>query len=171
LAHRDGSHIVCDAGESLNHADVDLPLMKTRFLATLFACTLALVAGAAESSTKLDGTWQPTQAELGGQSMPSALLASITLTLRGGSYEVVVVTAKGRSPDKGTVVYDETTKPKGMTITGVEGPNAGKTFPAIYELEGDTLRICYDLSGAGRPDEFKSPPRTKLYLVTYHRSK
>ena len=35
-----------------------------------------------------------------------------------------------------------------MTITGTEGPNRGKTFPAIYELKDDTLRICDDLSGA-----------------------
>ena len=45
-----------------------------------------------------------------------------------------------------------------MTITGTEGPNHGRTFPAIYELKGDTLRICYDLSGAKRPTEFKSIP-------------
>ena len=81
------------------------------------------------------------------------------------------MTEKGRSSDKGTVVFDEATKPKGMTVTGVAGPNAGKTFPAIYEIDGDSLRICYDLSGAKRPDEFKSSPGTELYLVTYHRTK
>ena len=47
----------------------------------------------------------------------------------------------------------------------------GKTFTAIYELNGDTLRICYDLSGAKRPAEFKSAPATRLYLVTYQRVK
>jgi uncharacterized protein (TIGR03067 family) len=58
-----------------------------------------------------------------------------------------------------------------MTITGTGGPNVGKTFPAIYEIKGDTLRICYDLSGAQRPTEFKSVAGTKLYLVTYTRKK
>jgi uncharacterized protein (TIGR03067 family) len=145
--------------------------MKTRFFAVLSAGTLAVVAVAAESSTKLDGVWKPAQAELGGQPMPPPVLASITLTLRGANYEVVVMTEKGISPDKGRVVFDEAAKPMGMTVTGVEGPNAGKSFPAIYELDGDRLRICYDLSGAKRPTEFKSPPGTKLYLVTYHRAK
>jgi len=56
-----------------------------------------------------------------------------------------------------------------MAITGTEGPNSGRTFPAIYELEGDTLRICYDLSGVKRPTEFKSIAGTRLYLVTYVR--
>ena len=58
-----------------------------------------------------------------------------------------------------------------MTVTGTNGPNQGKTFPCIYELKGDTLRICYDLSGAKRPTEFKSVADTKLYLVTYSRKK
>jgi uncharacterized protein (TIGR03067 family) len=58
-----------------------------------------------------------------------------------------------------------------MTITGTAGPNSGKTFPAIYELKGDTLRICYDLSSAKRPTEFKSIAGTRLYLVTYNRKK
>jgi uncharacterized protein (TIGR03067 family) len=55
----------------------------------------------------------------------------------------------------------------GMTVTGTEGPNKGKTFPAIYEIEGDTLRICYDLSGEKRPTKFETVAGTKLYLVTY----
>jgi hypothetical protein len=42
-------------------------------------------------------------------------------------------------------------------------------FPAIYELDGDTLRICYDLSRTKRPAEFKTLPATQLYLVTYER--
>ena len=54
---------------------------------------------------------------------------------------------------------------------GVKGPNKGKTFPAIYELAGDTLRVCYDLSGKKRPTEFKTKADTKLYLVTYKRKK
>ena len=60
--------------------------------------------------------------------------------------------------------------PKGMTVKGSEGPNKGKSFPAIYELSGDTLRICYDLSGTKRPTEFKSTAGTKLYVVTYKRN-
>jgi uncharacterized protein (TIGR03067 family) len=99
--------------------------------------------------------------------MTDAALKSISLKLNNGKYEVSV----GGAPDKGTYTLDSTSKPKSMTITGTEGPNQGKTFPAIYELKGDTLRICYDLSGAKRPSEFKSIAGTRLYLVTYNRKK
>ena len=56
-----------------------------------------------------------------------------------------------------------------MTVNGIEGPNKGKSFPAICELSGDTLRICYDLSGTNRRTEFNSNAGTKLYVVTDQR--
>jgi uncharacterized protein (TIGR03067 family) len=99
--------------------------------------------------------------------MPDAVLKTISLKIDNGKYEVLV----GEQPDRGTYTLDSTTKPKSMTITGTDGPNIGKTFPAIYELKGDTLHVCYDLSGAKHPTEFKSVAGTMLYLVTYNRKK
>jgi hypothetical protein len=49
--------------------------------------------------------------------------------------------------------------------------NKGKIILAIYELKGDTLRVCYDLSGKARPSEFKAKPDTPLFLVNYKREK
>lgn len=42
---------------------------------------------------------------------------------------------------------------------------------AIYELDDDMLKICYDLSGKSRPTEFKTSEGTQLFLVTYKREK
>jgi uncharacterized protein (TIGR03067 family) len=120
-----------------------------------------------DDAKALQGTWLPSKAELSGQPMTEAVLKSISLKLENGRYEVFV----GGQPDKGTYTLDSSSKPKGMVITGTDGPNLGKTYPAIYELTGDTLRICYDLSGAKRPAEFKSIAGTQLYLVTYSRKK
>jgi hypothetical protein len=66
---------------------------------------------------------------------------------------------------------DTSADPKTMDIKGVEGPNKGKTCLAIYELKDDKLTICYDLSGESRPTEFKTQPKTQLFLVTYEREK
>jgi len=127
----------------------------------------AFAADSLGDAKAVQGNWKPVKAELAGQPMTDAVLKSISLQLDNGKYEVLV----GEGPDRGTYAIDATSKPKSMTITGIEGPNKGKTFPAIYELKGDTLRICYDLSGAKRPTEFKSPVGTKLYLGTYNRKK
>ena len=127
----------------------------------------AFGADAPADAKAVQGNWKPAKAELAGNPMTEAVLQSISLKLDNGKYEVLV----GDQPDKGTYTLDSATKPKRMTITGTDGPNHGKTFPAIYELTGDTLRICYDLSGAKRPTEFKSIAGTRLYLVTYNRRK
>jgi len=135
------------------------------FCVTL-AASLTLFAGDASGDSKLlQGKWVPAAAQLGGQPMNEATLKTISMKLDNGKYQVLV----GEYPDRGTYTIDTTTKPKSITVVGTEGPNQGKTFPAIYELKDDTLRICYDLSGAKRPEEFKSVAGTKLYLVTYKR--
>jgi uncharacterized protein (TIGR03067 family) len=126
--------------------------------------SLALLADDKDSKS-LQGKWVPVTAQLGGQPMQDAILKTISMKLENGKYEVLV----GEHPDRGTYTMDTTTNPKSITVVGTEGPNQGKTFPAIYELKDDTLRICYDLSGDKRPTEFKSTAGTKLYLVTYKR--
>ena len=154
-------------------------MYKFRFVAIRTAmnplfCCLALAgvimtgrAADQSDAAKIQGNWTPVKAELGGQPMPDVVLKTISLSLDKGKYEVFV----GGNPDRGTYTIDSSTKPKSMSIIGTEGPNNGKTFPAIYELNGETLRICYDLSGKQLPAEFKSLPGTRLYLVTYNRKK
>ena len=119
---------------------------------------LALLLG-----DELNGTWKPVEVELGGVKLPEAAFAAWRLELDKGKYAL-----KGaESPDSGTYAVDAAKKPATMDVTGVDGPNKGKTYPCIYELKGDTLRICYDLSGKKRPSEFRTEKQTKLYLVTY----
>ncbi len=118
-----------------------------------------------DDAKAVQGNWKPAAAELAGRPMPDAVLKSISLKLDNGTYEVFV----GEEPDRGTYMLDFAATPRGMTITGTDGPNKGRIFPAIYELKGDTLRICYDLSGTKHPTEFKSIAGTRLYLVTYTR--
>ena len=132
---------------------------------TVGASLNVFAADSPDDGKAVQGKWKPTKAELAGQPMADAVLKVISLKLENGKYEVFV----GDEPDRGTYTVDSTTQPKSMTVTGTDGVNRGKTFPAIYELKGDTLRICYDLSGAKRPTEFKSTAGTKLYLVTYNR--
>jgi uncharacterized protein (TIGR03067 family) len=135
-------------------------------LGVLSACGGPAKTAAVEKS-KFDGTWAIESAELGGQVMPAEFNKTTSMTLSGDQYVVTV----GQSPDRGTFRVDESKSPKTMDITGTEGPNKGKTIQAIYELTGDKLRVCYDLSGGNRPTEFASKPDSQLCLVTYHRGK
>lgn len=143
--------------------------MKSLFcLCLAFAASLtAFATDPPDDAKAVQGKWKLVSAELAGQPMGDEFLKITSLKMENGKYEVFV----GDEPDRGTYTLDSAARPKGMTITGTDGPNHGRTFPAIYELKGDTLRICYDLSGAKRPSEFKTIAGTRLYLVTYHRKK
>lgn len=115
----------------------------------------------------MDGSWTLTSGEVGGTKFPDEVLKSLTLVLKGE--KSTLKTPNG--DDIGRVKLDPTKKPKELDVTGVEGPNKGKTFLAIYELDGDTLTVCYDLDGKTRPTEFKSASGTKLFLAVYKRKK
>ncbi|MFT3880498.1 MAG: TIGR03067 domain-containing protein [Gemmatales bacterium] len=106
-------------------------------------------------------------AEMAGKPFPEQLVKTMSLTMKDGHYTVMV----GQGKDEGTVKLDSSKTPKTMDITGTDGPNKGKTMLAIYKLDGDSLSICYDLSGKAYPTEFKTKPDTKLFLVEYKRDK
>ena len=136
----------------------------------LAALSLTLSVSATEQgkdNLDIQGTWLPTKAELGGQAMTEDFLKSTVLKMEHGKYEVTVAGA----PDKGVYTISAKQKPKTLDISGTEGPNVGRKIPAIYELDGDTLRICYGLGDSARPTEFKTAPGTKYFLVTYQRKK
>ncbi len=115
----------------------------------------------------LQGTWLPSSAELAGQPFPDEVRKTIKLVIKDDKYTVTV----GEAVDRGTVKRMPSATPRAMDITGTEGPNKGKTILAIYERKGDTLRVCYDLSGKKRPTAFKTEAGTQLFLVEYKRQK
>jgi uncharacterized protein (TIGR03067 family) len=140
-------------------------MKRLMFIGLIAAAVANLSAAAASDNQSLEGEWIPAKAELGGKAMPETVLKTISLKLSAGTYDV----SAGGEPDKGTYEIDSTTTPKSMIIKGTAGPNKGRTIPAIYEMEGKTLRICYDLSGKQRPKDFKSIAGTRLYLISYQR--
>jgi hypothetical protein len=42
---------------------------------------------------------------------------------------------------------------------------------AIYEIKGDSMKVCYELNGKDRPTEFKAMPKTQIFLVESRREK
>jgi uncharacterized protein (TIGR03067 family) len=146
---------------------MQMPLKFVVVLTLALSLSAAAPGGDAKDGDALQGTWLPATAELAGKPFPDEVRKSIKLVVKDDKYTVTV----GKEVDQGTVKLKPSAKPKEMDITGTDGPNKGKTILAIYEQDGDTLRICYDLSGKSRPTEFKTKEGTQLFLVTYKREK
>jgi uncharacterized protein (TIGR03067 family) len=114
----------------------------------------------------IEGLWQPLKAELSGETAPDMLLARMTLTLREGRY---LVHFGGEVSDRGTFTLSPGEPHAEINLHGEAGANAGKKIPAIFQLVGDRLRICFGLDGL-RPDTFTTASETRFYLVTYRRT-
>jgi uncharacterized protein (TIGR03067 family) len=77
-------------------------------------------------------------------------------TFSGNTF--VVTLADGSIPIKGTFKLDPNRQPKAIDLTDTFGADAGKTFLAIYSLNGDRLVFCAADAGQERPTEFRTKP-------------
>ncbi len=132
-----------------------------------FCCASSREAADLTDETTIEGIWLPATAELAGQKFPDEIRQTIKLVIKDDKYTATV----GKNTDQGIFKLDSAANPKTLDITSTDGPHKGKTILAIYELDGDTLRVCYDLGGKNRPTEFKTKADTQLFLVTYEREK
>jgi uncharacterized protein (TIGR03067 family) len=94
---------------------------------------------------RLQGTWVATVTANG---------QKISLICTGDKY---VQKVGDMTVEEGTHKLDPTKKPKTMDITVKEGEYKGKLQLAIYELDGDVLRLCANEAGdKNRPTEFST---------------
>lgn len=144
--------------------------MKTSFLSSaVFALLMSLFSPQAwaDDLKAMDGTWKIEKAEAGGKVIEAEELKAVVVTIKDGRYEVTLPDKK----DVGTLKLDEAAKPKTMDATVTEGFEAGKVTKAIYELNGDSMRVCYVLDGGARPAEFATQEGAAVLLITYKREK
>ncbi len=117
----------------------NLMLLKPLFVLTVvLSFSPAARSGDAKNGDAIQGTWLPSAAEIGGKPFPDEIRKSIKLVIKDDKYTVTV----GNAVDQGTLKLNASAKPKEIDVIGTDGPNKGKTFLAIYERDGDNLRIC-----------------------------
>jgi RNA polymerase sigma factor (sigma-70 family) len=116
---------------------------------------------------KLQGTWQAVSGEGNGQPLADGYVKSYKATFTG---DRVKLTADDSG--EGTYTLDPTQKPKAIDFRVSDGPG-GRTAEAIgiYEVEGDTLKLCMveARDGNQRPTEFAA--RGKEVLLVFQRTK
>jgi uncharacterized protein (TIGR03067 family) len=72
--------------------------------------------------------------------------------------------------EKGTYKLDPTKTPKSIDCLLSEGPYKGLVVAGIYELNGDTLKICWSAWGVlEHPIEFSATPGSQRALVILKR--
>ena len=111
---------------------------------------------------KFQGTWTFESVDAGGKKLPADQFKGITVTFEGDKYAV----KKGDEVvEAATQKLDPSKSPKTLDVTVAEGPNKGAIMLGIYEISGDTLKVCFDPEGKKRPTQFKSAPGSQTLVV------
>ncbi len=112
---------------------------------------------------KLEGTWLLVSAEEDGNKVADdAVKAKVVI-----SGDRMTVNVGRKSEAEFPITLDPSKKPKTMDIAPADRNNKALV---IYELDGDTLRICSGLKGQ-RPTEFTGKFGSDCGLYVYKRDK
>jgi uncharacterized protein (TIGR03067 family) len=136
------------------------------------ACSLLMAAGGQDPTTaevaKLEGVWRFALVEVEGAKQPDVPFETNKLiVLKDGRYVIV----QGPRITHGVIKLDPAKTPKHYDVTLTNGPAKGQTFTGIYELDGDTYKICLPLRGKDRPATLVSKPGDGCIVHTFKREK
>lgn len=138
----------------------------------LFAAVL-IAADPSDDAAKKDlakfqGNWSLISAERDGKKTPDEDAKKIKLTIQGNKF---VLRKDSVVISEGTMTLDPSKKPKEIEETITTGPNKGKVFSAIYEIDDEQHKICFAAAGKERPTEFSSLPGSGQLLQVWKREK
>jgi uncharacterized protein (TIGR03067 family) len=111
---------------------------------------------------RLQGTWSITALEIDGQQMPST---GSRIVINGERFTTIAMGAEYG----GSIELDTAAKPKRFDLIFTEGPHRDDRSLGIYELDGDTWKICLGLTGKTRPRKFATTAGSGHALETLKR--
>ena len=103
--------------------------------------------------TELEGEWAMVSAVLNGAALSEAMVKWCQRTTRGNVTRVV---AGPQVFVNASFTLDNSRKPHVIDYVNLEGSNKGKSQAGIFELVGDSLKICMAAPGKPRPVNFSS---------------
>jgi uncharacterized protein (TIGR03067 family) len=115
---------------------------------------------------KLQGDWALVSYVIDGAKLSDDEAQSLFRTVKGDQYTVLLF---DKVIFKGTFKIDATKKPKTIDFYG-EGMS-DKPVLGIYEIDGDTFKVCSALPGKERPKEFTSKKDSGHSLMIWEREK
>lgn len=129
----------------------------------------AFAQQAEEARKKLQGTWVATKAERDGKA--AADVVGHRLSFTGGRFQIR--SRDGKTLYEGAFRVDAKTKPAAIDFEHTNGGLKGKSWKAIYALDGDTLTTCDNAPDLdkGRPAAFEAKTGSGHVLITFKRAK
>jgi uncharacterized protein (TIGR03067 family) len=134
-------------------------MSRSLIVLSISVCVATLVR-ADEKSDKalkeLQGDWKVEKMVREGEAAPPEKIAKLVLTFKGNQ-----IIPSEKPTDIATITLDPSQKPAAIDLMDERGKEMNF---GIYELKGDTLKICLAQPKAARPKEFGS---TKESMTMY----
>jgi uncharacterized protein (TIGR03067 family) len=122
-----------------------------------------------ELHAKLDGKWvlKRVESSMGKQDLPEGVGSAV--------FDKEKYTFKmGSMTEKGTMTFRLGKKPREVDVKISEGNDKDKTQFGLYELEGDTFKLCVAMAGepeSSRPKAIGYKEETQETLFIFNRAK
>ena len=126
----------------------------------------------AQANPTFHGRWQATRFLIDGKPDPADAVEKTELLIDDDSYRFAQVPPhgpRGLGGGIGTVRVDASRVPHEINLTPTSGVYKGLTQKGIFEVEGDTLKLCYGMPTVARPAEFATRPNSGIYLAEFRR--
>jgi len=123
---------------------------------------------AKKDKAQLQGEWSMVSGTSDGMQIPEEYRKEMKRVCKG---DELTVTHGEEIIMKAKITLDESAKPKTIDYEVTDGPNKGKKQLGIYELDGDTLKVCLAAPGDERPKEFSSKEGEKRVLTAWKKAK
>ncbi len=130
-------------------------------IVTLASASVSADEKADKALQALQGEWKVDGFVFGGESASPELIAKLAFTIKDNQ-----MVPSDDPKDVATIKLDPERKPAWFDSTD----RSKKTMLGIYELSGDTLRICSAAPGAERPKEFASAQGSGTAYVVLKRA-
>jgi uncharacterized protein (TIGR03067 family) len=117
---------------------------------------------------RFQGNWSLISAQRDGTKLSADEVQKFKLTIQDKAF---VLNKDSMVISRGTLKLNPARTPKEIDEVVTTGPNQGKVFSAIYEIDDDQHTICFAAAGKERPTAFSSTPGSGQLLQVWKRDR
>jgi uncharacterized protein (TIGR03067 family) len=120
-----------------------------------------------DDAKQVQGTWDVVEYEIQGKKVPAGFLKKVKVIFGADKFKL---DTGDPNVKESTFKLDPAKKPKQIEVTSDAG-GVKANYSGIYDISGDTLRICLYTDAARPPTEFRTNPDVKSFMMVLKKEK